>query len=127
MDGSVVGLWTKVPEYGDRIVICSSVKDALCLSCQLHIPAICLQGEGYNMSDTAIKELKRRYKKVFICFDTDDPGKEDSKELAKKTGFTNIIPDLGKEKDLSDYYKSLKNKEDFKKLETLFNIEWATN
>jgi hypothetical protein len=121
MDSSVISLWSKVPEFGDRIVICSSVKDALCLSCNLHIPAIALQGEGYRMSKTAVKELKRRYKKIFICYDTDTPGKADAEKLAKETGFTNAIPDLGKSKDLSDYYKSLKNKEDFKKLEQLFH------
>lgn len=121
MDGSVIGLWTKIPEYGDRVVLCSSLKDALVLACQCHIPTLCLQGEGYNMSDTAIKELKRRYKKVFICFDTDVPGKKDSKKLAEQTGFINIVPNLGTEKDLSDYYKSLTNKEDFKQLETLFH------
>lgn len=120
MDSSVISLWTKVPEEGDRIVICSSLKDALCLSCQLHIPAIAPQGEGYNISDTAVNELKRRYKKVFICFDTDEPGKKDAKALSEKTGFPYIVPDLGACKDFSDYYKSLKNKEDFKHLETLF-------
>ena len=121
MDASVISLWTKVPEYGDRIVICSSLKDALCLSCQLHIPAIAPQGEGYNLSDTAVKELKRRYKKVFICFDIDEAGLKDGKLLAEKTGFSNIVPDLGKSKDISDYYKSLENKENFKRLETLFH------
>lgn len=120
MDGSVISLWTKVPEYGDRIVICSSVKDALCISCQLGIPAIAPQGEGYNISDTAANELRRRYKKVFISFDTDAPGLNDGKSLAEKTGFVNVVPDLGECKDYSDYYKSLKNKENFKKLKDLF-------
>mgnify|MGYP002869880868 CR=1 FL=1 len=68
MDSSVIGLWTKIPEKGDRVVICSSLKDALCLSCQLHIPALCLQGEGYRMSDTAVAELKKRYKKVCLRY-----------------------------------------------------------
>jgi hypothetical protein len=121
MDASVISLWTKVPEYGDRIVICSSLKDALCLSCQLHIPAIALQGEGYTMSQTAINELKRRYQKVFICFDTDTPGKADAQKLSKLTGFPFIVPDLGDSKDFSDYYKSLSNKKDFKQLEKLFH------
>lgn len=121
MDSSIIGLWTKIPEFGDRVVICSSVKDALCLSCQCHIPALCLQGEGYNISDTAINELKRRYKKIFICFDMDEPGKADALKLAEETGFTIISPDLGKEKDLSDYYKSLSDKQQFKQLETLFH------
>lgn len=121
MDASVIGLWTKIPEYGDRVIICSSLKDALVISCQLHIPTLCLQGEGYNISDTAIKELKRRYKKIFISFDTDEAGKRDGKKLAERTGFTNVIPDLGTEKDFSDYYRSLKDKEKFKQLESLFN------
>lgn len=121
MDASVIGLWTKIPEYGDRVIICSSLKDALVISCQLHIPTLCLQGEGYNISDTAIKELKRRYEKIFISFDTDEAGKMDGKKLAERTGFTNVIPDLGTEKDFSDYYRSLKDKEKFKQLESLFN------
>lgn len=121
MDDSVIGLWTKIPETGDRVVICSSLKDALCVSCQLHIPALCLQGEGYGMSQTAINELKRRYDKVFISFDTDERGIEYGRKLSEVTGFKHIVPDLGKEKDFSDYYKSLENKKQFQQLETLFH------
>lgn len=121
MDASVIGLWTKIPQQGDRVVICSSLKDALVISCQLHIPALCLQGEGYSMSDTAVSELKRRYKKVFISFDTDEAGLQDGRKLAERTGFVNVIPDLGKEKDFSDYWKSLEDKNQFKQLKTLFN------
>ena len=120
MDASVISLWTKVPQQGERIVICSSLKDALCLSCQLHIPAIALQGEGYGISDTAARELKKRFKRVFICFDTDKAGKEYAIKLSKATGFMNIVPDLGTSKDLSDYYKSLKDKTKFKELYNLF-------
>lgn len=121
MDSSVISLWTKVPEYGDRIVICSSLKDALCLSCNLHIPAIAPQGEGYSISKTASSELRRRYKKVFICFDTDKPGLQDSLKLAEQTGFIRVVPDLKGQKDLSDYYKSLENKTEFKQLESYFH------
>lgn len=121
MDSSVISLWTKVPEYGDRLIICSSLKDALCISCQLHIPAIAPQGEGYGISQTAVNELKRRYKKVFICYDVDTPGIEDAKKLSKQTGFPYIVPDLKGKKDFSDYFKSLENKEDFKNLENLFH------
>lgn len=58
MDGSVVSLWTKIPEYGDKVIICSSLKDALCIRTQLDIPTLALQGEGYSISNTAINELK---------------------------------------------------------------------
>lgn len=120
MDASVIGLWTKIPEYGERVVICSSLKDALVLSCQCKIPALCLQGEGYSISDTACNELRRRYKKVFICFDTDKAGREYAARLAEHTGFTNVVPDLKGEKDLSDYFKSLENKQEFQQLSQLF-------
>lgn len=121
MDSSVISLWTKIPQTGDRIIICSSVKDALCISCNLHIPAIAPQGEGYNISQTACDELKRRFNKTFIAFDVDTPGIADAKKLSQQTGFPYIVPDLKGEKDFSDYYKSLENKEDFKQLETLFH------
>ena len=121
MDSSVIGLWTKIPEYGDKVVICSSLKDALCLSCQLHIPSLCLQGEGYSISDTAINELKRRYKKVYISFDTDVTGRKDAAKLSKETGFTNIVPDLGTEKDFSDAFKKYGKEWFISKMSNLFD------
>lgn len=121
IDSSVISLWTKVPEYGDRIIICSSLKDALCISCQLHIPAIAPQGEGYNISETAVNELKRRYKQIFISFDVDAAGKKDAVKLSQTTGFKNIVPNLGGQKDFSDYYKSLQSKTVFKELEKVFH------
>ena len=87
MDASVISLWAKVPEFGDKIIIASSTKDALCISCNLHIPAIAPQGEGYNLSETAINELKRRYKQVYISYDGDKAGIEDAEKLSKTTGF----------------------------------------
>lgn len=108
-DKSVISLWTKVPEYGDKICICSSLKDALCLWANTGIPSISVQGEAYNMSNTAISELKRRYKQIFICLDNDEPGLKDAQKLAKETGFTNVVlPKFDNEgKDISDAFKLL--------------------
>ena len=117
---SVIDLWTKIPEYGEKVIIASSMKDALCLSCNLHIPAISLQGEGYSMSDTAIKELKRRYKRIFISFDTDAPGKKDAAKLAESTGFINITPNLIDCKDYSDAYKAYGKEWFIKTIKPLF-------
>ena len=104
-DRSVISLWTKVPEYGDRICICSSMKDALCLWANTEIPALAIQGEGYGMSDTAVGELKRRYKEVFIALDGDKAGVEDSIKLQKETAFKIIdCPLIDKAKDWSDIY-----------------------
>jgi DNA primase len=103
----VLGLWAKMPPTGDAVCICSSVKDALCLMANIHIPCICLQGEGYPISDTAAKELKRRFKDVFICLDNDEAGLKDAFKLSESTGFINVvIPSFDEGKDISDYYRA---------------------
>ena len=115
-DKSVISLWTKVPEYGDKICICSSLKDALCLRANTGIPSLSIQGEGYSMSKTAIDELKRRYKKIYILLDNDITGLLDGVKLAEETGFINIIlPQFEGGKDISDLMKA-KGKEAFLKI-----------
>jgi hypothetical protein len=120
-DRSVISLWTKIPESGDRVCICSSLKDALCLWSNTGIPAIAVQGEGYSISDTAISELKRRYKHIYILFDNDDAGLIDSDKLAKQTGFTNVIlPKFDGGKDVSDLFKSVGKEELCRIIKNLF-------
>lgn len=122
-DRSVISLWTKVPEYGDKVCICASLKDALCLWANTGIPSLAIQGEGYGMSDTAVSELKRRFKNIYICLDNDKAGLEDARVLASKTGFTNIVlPPFEGGKDISDLFKVLGDKEKFKQqILKLFN------
>lgn len=122
-DKSVISLWTKVPKEGDKVCICSSLKDALCLWANTDIPALAIQGEGYGMSATAIGELKRRFKHIYICLDNDKAGLDDAVSLSKKTGFTNVVlPQFKGGKDISDLFKVLNNKEQFKEqMLKLFN------
>lgn len=115
-DGSVISLWTKIPKQGDYLVICSSLKDALCLWINTGIPAIAPQGEGYSLSDHAINDLKRQYKHIYILFDNDEPGLKAGQKLAERTNFQNIIlPQFYGGKDVSDFYKILQNKQQFSK------------
>lgn len=123
-DRSVISLWTKVPEKGEKLVICSSLKDALCLWANTGIPALALQGEGYGMSDTAISELKRRYSQVYILFDNDKAGLVDGEKLAKQTGFTNLVlPPFTGGKDVSDLFKSVGKYEFIKTINCLLSQE----
>lgn len=116
-DKSVLSLWTKLPNKGDKVCICASLKDALCLWANTGIPCIALQGEGYPISNTAINELKKRFNKVYICLDADKTGIKDAEILASKTGFINIVlPIEYHQKDISDLYKSLNNKEEFRSI-----------
>ena len=105
-DRSTLGLWAKLPEKGKKVVITSSVKDALCLIENLNIPCICLQGEGYPISDTAARELRRRFENIYILLDNDETGLKDAEKLANSTMFINVvIPAFEGGKDVSDYYK----------------------
>lgn len=105
-DRSVISLWTKVPAKGDVVCICSSLKDALALWSNTGIPSLAVQGEGYPISQTAINNLKQRFKKQYVCLDNDIPGKKDAEKLVALTGFTNVeIPQFEGGKDISDYYK----------------------
>ena len=123
-DGSVVGLWTKVPEKGEKLVICSSLKDALCLWANVGIPAVYVQSETTGISDTAKEVLKNRFRHIFICFDNDAPGLQDGFNLSLQTGFTNVIlPSFAEGKDISDMYRA-KGKEEFIKIvKPLFDIQ----
>lgn len=127
-DRSVISLWTKVPEYGDRICICSSMKDALCLWANTGIPSIAIQGEGYGMSNTAISELKRRYKHIYILLDNDEAGLKDGEKLSESTGFTNLVlPPFEGGKDVSDMFKSLQDPDKFRSIVlSLFKEEDCT-
>ena len=112
-----------MPEYGEQICICSSLKDALCLWANTGIPALAIQGEGYKMSDTAISELKRRYKQVVIVVDNDEAGLIDGEKLSSSTGFTNIVlPKFDNEgKDISDAFKILGKEKWLELITPLFN------
>ena len=123
-DSSVISLWTKVPDKGKILCICASLKDALCLWANTGIPAVAVQGEGYSMSNTAINVLKNRFKKIFVLFDNDKTGLEDGVKLSEQTGFINLVlPEFEGGKDISDYYKVLKNKQQFKEtILKLFNL-----
>jgi len=113
-DKSVLGLWDKMPEKGKAVCICSSVKDALCLMSNIYIPCICLQGEGYPISNTAVKELKRRFTDIYTLLDNDPTGKKDALKLSEEHNFINVvIPDFPEGKDISDYMKAY-GKETFK-------------
>lgn len=116
-DKSVISLWTKVPPSGERVCICSSLKDALCLWSNTGIPALAIQGEGYGISNTAISQLRSRFKDIYILLDNDDVGIKDGESLSRQTGFTNIVlPEINGAKDISDLYLSLEDKGQFNKI-----------
>lgn len=111
-DSSVWDLWTKIPEKGDKLIITSSRKDALCLWANTGIPSLSLQGEGYIPKEKVINQLKDRYKKIYVFYDNDfknevNNGRNYGKAIADKFDLQQIeIPTEYKSKDPSDLYKN---------------------
>lgn len=122
-DASVISLWTKLPAAGDRLCVCSSLKDALCLWANAGIPSIALQGEGYPMKPSVASSLRKRFAKTYVCFDNDAPGLRYAEQFSRDTGFSNVtLPPFFGGKDVSDLYRTLGSKEEFCKITNeLFN------
>ena len=111
-DASVWDLWTKIPEKGEKLIITSSRKDALCLWANTGIPSLSLQGEGYVPKEKVINQLKERYNKIYVFYDNDfknkvNNGRNYGRILAEKFNLQQIeIPTEYKSKDPSDLYKN---------------------
>lgn len=110
-DSSVWDLWTKLPESGDKLIITSSRKDALCLWANTGIPAVSLQGEGYIPKKHVVDQLKSRFKTIYVLYDNDFKSEENhgrlfGKYLSDTFGLIQIeIPDEYQSKDPSDLYR----------------------
>lgn len=88
----------------ENIVICSSVKDALCLICNFGIDCICPQSENFDIN---IPYLKERFPKAkfYVLFDNDDPGLVCAEALSIRYGLDNIVlPKFNGGKDVSDMF-----------------------
>lgn len=107
-DSSVWDLWTKIPITGDKLIITSSRKDALCVWSNSGIPSLSLQGEGYIPKESVINELKSRYKDIYVLYDNDfqsdvNHGRIYGKHLSELYNLKQIeIPDEYRSKDPSD-------------------------
>ena len=109
-NSSVWNLWRQLPANGDKLIITSSRKDALCLWENTGIPATSLQGEGYLPKSHVVKQLTDRFENIYVLYDNDfncdtNHGREFGKKLADTYGFKQIeIPLEYKSKDPSDLY-----------------------
>lgn len=111
-NSSIWSLWSQLPDYGDKLIITSSVKDALCLWANIHVPSCSMQSEITIPKPQIVEQLKRRFKHIYILFDNDfdklsNTGQIRAIQLANKYGFTNVCIDSEwKVKDPSDFYKT---------------------
>lgn len=111
-NSSVWDLWTTLPATGDKLIITSSRKDALCILAHTGIPTTGLQAESILPKPQIIEELKARFKNIYILYDNDfnssqNYGQLYGENLANTFNLKNIcIPTIYQSKDPSDLFKN---------------------
>lgn len=88
----------------DLCIITSSMKDVMLLS-QLGYPAISFQSESYLIPQSIVKELRDKYKNIYILYDYDNTGIK----------YSNMWKEAYKFKQIFTYNQNLKDPTDFAK------------
>lgn len=97
--------WEQLPKKGDILIITKSLKDVMCLY-EMGIPAISPSSESTFISDAALEALKKRFKRILVCFDRDSSGVRNLRKISLKTGLEPILVHKKfKAKDISDAIK----------------------
>ena len=92
------------------LVICSSLKDAMCLKgIGYNIEVISPDSENTMIKPHIVEYLKKKYKKVITVFDNDEAGKHAIKRYYDTYGIHGVYPTLSK--DVSDAMKEYGLKE----------------
>lgn len=114
-----VGSLSSLPLEGEDLLITKSYKDCRVLR-NLRYTSIWFQNEGMFPKEETLVDILRRFKRVFILFDNDEPGEVKSllalkvlTDICTKNGLQTkvllaTLPKNDKDaKDSSDYYKLL--------------------
>jgi hypothetical protein len=111
----------QLPAKGDTLFITGGEKDVLSLvSHGFH--AICFNSETGNIPQNIIKKLSYRFKHIVLLYDTDKTGLDASLKHAQQLsdlGVKRLVLPLSgtkQEKDISDFFKIGKTKNDFTQL-----------
>ena len=95
----------QLPAKDDILVITKSLKDVMCLY-EMGIPAISPSSESTWIPDNILEQLKKRFKRIFICFDRDVAGVRNLRKISLKTGLKPFLVHKSfNAKDISDAIK----------------------
>lgn len=99
--------WDQLPKKGPVVVITKAMKDVM-LFRELGIPACAPNSERFFLTDEQKEDLKKRFKRIVVLFDTDLTGINSMRILKKKFPefIYTYIPRHLKSKDISDYCKA---------------------
>ena len=95
----------QLPEKGELLIITKSLKDVMCLY-EMGIPAVSPSSESTFIPNKALEVLKKRFKRILICFDRDNSGIKNMRKISLKTGLKCfLVHKKLRAKDISDAVK----------------------
>lgn len=98
--------YEQLPESGNLLIITKSLKDVMCLY-EMGYTAISPSSESTFIPDKVLKQLKKRFKRILICFDRDASGVKNMRKISLKTGLNGfLVHKKYKSKDISDAIKN---------------------
>lgn len=98
--------YEQLPESGNLLIITKSLKDVMCLY-EMGYTAISPSSESTFIPDKVLKQLKKRFKRILICFDRDVSGVKNMRKISLKTGLNGfLVHKKYKSKDISDAVKN---------------------
>ena len=96
----------QLPSKGDLLIITKSLKDVMCLY-EMGYYAISSSSESTFIPDKALNLLKKRFKRILLCFDRDAPGIRNMRKIHKQTGLNGfLVHKKYHSKDISDAVKN---------------------
>lgn len=104
--------YEQLPDNGNILIITKSKKDVMVLD-RLGYNAVAPTGENSPIPETVVNDLKKRFKKIYILYDNDEPGIHGAIQRSKELNvpYMYIPIEYYKKfgiKDISDYIKSFK-------------------
>ena len=96
----------QLPEKGELLIITKSLKDVMCLK-EMGYDAISPSSESTFIPDNILDILKKRFKRILVCFDRDPAGVKNMRKISKKTGLNGfLVHKKFQSKDISDAIKN---------------------
>lgn len=98
--------YEQLPKTGDLLIITKSMKDVMCLY-EMGYNAISPSSESTFIPDDILELLKKRFKRILICFDRDIAGVKNMRKISLKTGLNCLLVHKKfNSKDISDAIKN---------------------
>lgn len=93
----------QLPDRVDKLILSKSRKDVMLLY-EFGYHAVSVQSEVYKLNDTVLQKLKNVSQNIYVWYDNDRTGIENSVKLVEQYGFKSISTN-SEAKDPTDFFK----------------------